>query len=74
MLRATPLRTLGVETPEVCEHFGTAEEVGEEYREDFLQGLKPIGYKCFTPGLKPRPPKERTFPQTVKPCPTGNHV
>jgi hypothetical protein len=25
---------------------------------DFLQGLKPIVYRDFMPGLKPRPPKE----------------
>src|SRR5208282_2954738 len=61
MLRATPLRTLGVKTPEVHEHFGMAEEAAGKYRKDFLQGLKPIGYKCNTPGLKPRPPKETTF-------------
>jgi hypothetical protein len=27
----------------------------------FPQGLKPVGYKSFTPGLKPRPPKEEDF-------------
>jgi hypothetical protein len=27
----------------------------------FLQGLKPVAYRGFTPRLKPRPPKEKTF-------------
>jgi hypothetical protein len=33
----------------------------EKHREAFLQGLKPVGFWCFTLGLKPRPPKEKTF-------------
>jgi hypothetical protein len=66
MLRATNLRTSGVKTPEFAHLFGTAEEAAEKYRKAFLQGLKPIGFKSFTPGLKPRPPKERRpFPQAV---------
>jgi hypothetical protein len=28
--------------------------------ENFLQGLKPIRVEVFTPGLKPRPPKEKS--------------
>src|SRR5208337_2347928 len=41
-----------------------------------LQGLKPVGYRGSAPGLKPRPPKEASFPRTAfccaqskKPCP-----
>ena len=33
----------------------------EKPRNAFLQGLKPIQSKRFTPGLKPRPPKELNF-------------
>src|SRR6266436_7382347 len=28
---------------------------------NFLQGLKPIGFMRVTPGLKPRPPEEKHF-------------
>jgi len=38
-----------------------AKEAAEKHRKAFLQGLKPIGFRTFTPGLKPRPPKEKTF-------------
>jgi|GEM_PF-1991051 hypothetical protein len=61
MPRVTGLRTSGVEIPESADLFGTAEQAAEKPRKDFLQGLKPIGYKSFTPGLKPRPPKEASF-------------
>jgi hypothetical protein len=44
-----------------------AEEAAEKHRKAFLQGLKPIGFWSFTPGLKPRPPKERHSPQAAKP-------
>jgi len=70
MLRLTPLRTSGVKTPEIPEHFGTAEEAAGKYRKEFLQGLKPTGYKGFTPGLKPRPPKEKTFSAACKAVPS----
>jgi hypothetical protein len=33
----------------------------QKQEKNFLQGLKPLDSKLFTPGLKPRPPKE---PQT----------
>jgi hypothetical protein len=36
-----------------------AEEDAENNKRTLLQGLKPIGYMGFTPGLKPRPPKEK---------------
>jgi len=36
---------------------------------DSLQGLKPIGHKDFTPGLKPRPPKETTFSASCEAVP-----
>src|SRR5208337_1084553 len=36
-------------------------EVAEKPGKDFLQGLKPVGASSFTPGLKPRPPKEKDF-------------
>jgi len=26
-----------------------------------LEGLKPVGFRLFAPGLKPRPPKEEDF-------------
>jgi len=35
-----------------------AEQAAEKLDKGYLQGLKPNGYKGFTPGLKPRPPKE----------------
>jgi hypothetical protein len=41
-----------------------AKEAAEKGGKDFLQGLKPIGYTCVTPGLKPRPPKETAFSAT----------
>ena len=34
-----------------------------ERQKEFLQGLKPIILSGFTPGLKPRPPKEKNFPR-----------
>jgi hypothetical protein len=36
------------------------EKVAEESEKSFLQGLKPICFGAFSPGLKPRPPKEKT--------------
>ena len=33
----------------------------EKPSKPFLQGLKPIQSRRFTPGLRPRPPKERNF-------------
>jgi hypothetical protein len=35
--------------------------VAKEYRHVYLQGLKPIRFSGFAPGLKPRPPKEKKF-------------
>jgi len=70
MLQATNQRTSGVETPECAGFCGTAEEAAEKCRKDSLQGLKPIGYKGFTPGLKPRPPKETTFPASCEAVPS----
>ena len=55
----------------------------------FLQRLKPIRFRSFTPGLKLRPPKEENFPQGrpfatlpledrgklgKQPCPLGSHL
>jgi hypothetical protein len=37
------------------------EEGAERPEKAFLQGLKPIVYKGFAPGLKPRPPKDEDF-------------
>jgi len=70
MLQATNQRTSGVETPECAGFCGTAEEAAEKGRKDSLQRLKPIGYKGFTPGLKPRPPKETTFPASCEAVPS----
>jgi hypothetical protein len=56
---ATP--TSAVKTAEFVSFFGTAEEAAEKHQKAFLQGLKPIRFGCFTPGLKPQPPKEKTF-------------
>ncbi len=50
-------------------YFGTAEEAGEKHRKTFLQGLKPIGFRNLTPGLKPRPPKEKTFSASCETVP-----
>ena len=36
-----------------------AKQAAEKLGETFLQGLKPIGAKSLTPGLKPRPPREK---------------
>jgi hypothetical protein len=33
----------------------------EKTLQGFLQGLKPVGLRALTPGLKPRPPKEKAF-------------
>ena len=41
---------------------GVASDDAGKCRREFLQGLKPIGSVRFTPGLKPRPPKETTSP------------
>ncbi len=49
---------------------GTAEEATQRGRKCFLQWLKPIGPKRFTPGLKPRPPKERTFSAACESVPS----
>jgi hypothetical protein len=46
-----------------------AEQAAEEYWIDFLQGLKPVGHRSFTPGLKPRPPEERTFSASCEAMP-----
>jgi len=62
--------TSGVKTPEFSGLFGTAEEAAEKHRKAFLQRLKPIGYKGFTPGLKPRPPKEQTFSVSCEAVPS----
>jgi hypothetical protein len=35
--------------------------------EESLQGLKPVGFTCLTPGLKPRPPKGRELRPAMKP-------
>ena len=42
---------------------GTAERAAEKYNKEkgFLQGLKPVMSEHLTSGLKPRPPKEKTF-------------
>jgi hypothetical protein len=40
------------------ERCSTTKEAAEKHRNSFLQGLKPSRSGCFTPGLKPRPPKE----------------
>jgi molybdate transport system substrate-binding protein len=66
MFRSTSLGTSRVKSPEVAGHFGTAEEATEKGRKGFLQGLKPVGYTDFTPGLKPRPPKEKTISASCK--------
>jgi hypothetical protein len=79
---ATDLRTSEVKTPEFRQLLGTAEEAAGEYRKNFLQGLKPIDISGFTPGLKPRPPKEAAFSASCalrcalgkKPCPPGSHL
>ncbi len=42
-------------------HLRRAEESAGKYGNSFLQGLKPIDCRSFTPGLKPRPPKEKPF-------------
>jgi hypothetical protein len=34
-------------------------------KKEFLQWLKPICFGDFTPGLKPRPPKEKRFSGSV---------
>src|SRR5208283_4292650 len=46
----------------------------------FLQGLKPVGFWVFTPGLKPRPPKEEYSHKNTEPpgrvcvlCGKGNN-
>src|SRR5208337_3767668 len=36
-------------------------EVAGKAEKHFLQGLKPLSFKGFTPGLKPRPPEEKDF-------------
>jgi len=61
--------TSGVKTPEFSGLFGTPEEAAERHRKAFLRGLKPIGYKSFTPELKPRPPKEQAFPASCEAVP-----
>jgi hypothetical protein len=43
-----------------------AKQVLGKNRGSVLQGLKPIPSTCFTPGLKPRPPKEETLSATYK--------
>jgi hypothetical protein len=43
---------------EIADFFGTAELAAEKRPKTFLQGLKPVRYKAFTPGLKPLPPEE----------------
>ena len=40
---------------------GMTSQAAEKLVKVFLQGLKPIGFRTFMPGLKPRPPKEKTF-------------
>jgi rRNA maturation RNase YbeY len=50
---------------------GTALQVAKKGRPSFLQGLKPIDSGGFTPGLKPRPPKERPFSAACLAVPKG---
>jgi hypothetical protein len=45
------------------QHAARLNGLGRKDRKNFLQGLKPIGFRDFTPGLKPRPPKETSFLQ-----------
>ena len=45
-----------------------ATEADEEWRKNFLQGLKPNCFRTFTPGLKPRPPKDKAFSASWRPC------
>ncbi len=62
-------RSAGSVRNEAAMYFGTAEEAGEKHRKTFLQGLKPIGFRNLTPGLKPRPPKEKTFSASCETVP-----
>jgi hypothetical protein len=55
------MRPSGVETPEYRESLGTGEQVAEKGLQPFLQGLKPFHSRSISPGLKPRPPKEKGF-------------
>ena len=63
-LRAASLRASGVKTPDSSKLFGTTVRATEKSEKCFLQGLKPIGFGGFTPGLKSRPPKEKLFGTT----------
>jgi len=47
-------------------------QAAEKLDKDFLQGLKPIGCKGVTPGLKPRPPEETTFSASSEDWPLQN--
>jgi len=57
----TKVRTSWVETPEFPRLLGMAKQVADESKKGFLQGLKPVGFGASTPGLKPRPPKEKSI-------------
>src|SRR5208283_3404248 len=39
----------------------SSHQPAKKHGKAFLQGLKPIGFGSFTPGLKLRPPKDETF-------------
>jgi len=51
-LQTSPVSWLGEK--ELCRPEAATEKQGKH----FLQGLKPIHAERFTPGLKPRPPRE----------------
>src|SRR5271157_1877320 len=70
IIRATNTYASGVKTPQFPQLCGTAEQGAEKLDKDSLQGLKPIGHRGFTPGLKPRPPKERTSTASCEAVPS----
>jgi hypothetical protein len=70
--RLQPSRaSIGVKTRQFPGLFGRADEAAEKGLKPFPQGLKPASLGGFTPGLQPRPPKEKLFPASCEAEPTS---